>query len=425
MGAKSAQRLAFHVLKTPREDAERLCDAIRDVKDRVTYCSICNNITDIDPCAYLRRRPRATAGVICVVEEPQNVNVVEKTGGFRGIYHVLLGALSPLQGVGPDDLKIKGLLARIGRGRRRGDHPRHQSHRRRRSHRDLPGAAAQAARRARHAHRDRHPGRQRSRYADELTMGEGDGRPARGVDSAFAFCLRCLLLLRFPSFNFPVTPALRDHAACRLPTARRRLLVAGGLLSCFFGYRLFKFVLAIFGFILGALAASSILGASDYHHMVIAAMRRRAGAARCCCWRPTSSAWRWSARASARYRQSDLDADRRRSASVRRRPLLGGRRAARHLAAALRHHPRHRVRRGVDDHRRRRSRSWAIQTAINAAAAGDVWVAYPMNPAPGQAWVPWVFLALGPAGTLVQMYWTGGDGEGWGTRKVKAKKDDQ
>ena len=100
IGAKSAQRLAFHVLKTPREDAERLCDAIRDVKDRVTYCSICNNITDIDPCVFCADAARDQR-LICVVEEPQNVNVVEKTGGFRGVYHVLLGAMSPLQGVGP------------------------------------------------------------------------------------------------------------------------------------------------------------------------------------------------------------------------------------------------------------------------------------------------------------------------------------
>ena len=112
VGAKSAQRLAFHVLKTPREDAERLIEAIRDVKDRVTYCSICNNFTDVDPCVYCAD-PARDHRVVCVVEEPQNVNVIEKTGGFRGVYHVLLGALSPLQGVGPDDLRIKGLLTRI------------------------------------------------------------------------------------------------------------------------------------------------------------------------------------------------------------------------------------------------------------------------------------------------------------------------
>jgi recombination protein RecR len=112
IGAKSAQRLAFHVLKSPREDAERLCDAIREVKDRVTYCSVCNNFTDVDPCVYCAD-PARDHHLVCVVEEPQNVNVIEKTGGFRGTYHVLLGALSPLQGVGPDDLKIKGLLSRI------------------------------------------------------------------------------------------------------------------------------------------------------------------------------------------------------------------------------------------------------------------------------------------------------------------------
>jgi recombination protein RecR len=115
VGAKSAQRLAFHVLKTPREEADRLCDAIREVKDRVTYCSVCSNITDVEPCAFCADESRDDR-VICVVEEPQNVNVVEKTGGFRGVYHVLLGALSPLHGVGPEDLKIKGLLARIDKG---------------------------------------------------------------------------------------------------------------------------------------------------------------------------------------------------------------------------------------------------------------------------------------------------------------------
>jgi recombination protein RecR len=115
IGAKGAQRLAFHVLKTPREDADRLCDAIRDVKERVTYCSVCNNITDTDPCVYCTG-PTRDGRVICVVEEPQNVTVVEKTQGFKGLYHVLMGALSPLQGVGPDDIKIKGLLSRVAGG---------------------------------------------------------------------------------------------------------------------------------------------------------------------------------------------------------------------------------------------------------------------------------------------------------------------
>jgi len=113
VGAKSAQRLAFHILRTPREDAERLCQAIRDVKDRVTYCTTCNNITDTDPCLMCGDDTRDHR-VICVVEEPQNVNVVDRTGGFKGVFHVLMGAISPLQGIGPDDLKIRGLLARIG-----------------------------------------------------------------------------------------------------------------------------------------------------------------------------------------------------------------------------------------------------------------------------------------------------------------------
>ena len=115
IGAKGAQRLAFHILKTPREDAERLCDAVRGVKERVTYCSVCNNITEQDPCAFCTSASRDQR-LICVVEEPQNVSVVEKTREFRGVYHVLMGALSPLHGVGPDDLKIKGLLSRVGDG---------------------------------------------------------------------------------------------------------------------------------------------------------------------------------------------------------------------------------------------------------------------------------------------------------------------
>ena len=115
IGAKSAQRLAFHVLKAPAEDAERLADALRDLKSQLQHCSICANITDTDPCTYCTspdRNPR----IICVVEEPANVVAVEKTRDFRGRYHVLLGTLSPLQGIGPDALRIKPLLARVGTG---------------------------------------------------------------------------------------------------------------------------------------------------------------------------------------------------------------------------------------------------------------------------------------------------------------------
>ena len=115
IGPKGAQRLAFHILKTPREQAERLVDAVREVKERVTYCSVCNNITDVDPCAFCSSDAR-DARIICVVEEPQNVAAIEKTREFKGLYHVLMGALSPLQGIGPDDLKIKGLLGRVNEG---------------------------------------------------------------------------------------------------------------------------------------------------------------------------------------------------------------------------------------------------------------------------------------------------------------------
>jgi recombination protein RecR len=115
IGPKSAQRLAFHILKTPRDQANRLIDAVREVKECVVYCSICSNITDVDPCAFCRSDSR-DHHTICVVEEPQNVTAVEKSREFKGIYHVLMGALSPLQGIGPDDLTIKGLLARISDG---------------------------------------------------------------------------------------------------------------------------------------------------------------------------------------------------------------------------------------------------------------------------------------------------------------------
>ncbi len=115
IGPKGAQRLAFQILKAPRDQAERLADALRAVKAQVTSCSICHTITDADPCTYCRSDER-DQHVICVVEEPQNVTSVEKTREFKGLYHVLGGALSPLHGIGPDSLKIKSLLTRIGNG---------------------------------------------------------------------------------------------------------------------------------------------------------------------------------------------------------------------------------------------------------------------------------------------------------------------
>ena len=115
IGAKGAQRLAFHLLRQPRAEVDALIDAMCDVKEQVTYCSVCSNITDSDPCVYCTD-PGRDRRVICVIEEPHNVAAVENTREFKGTYHVLMGALSPLQGVGPDDLKTRGLLERVRDG---------------------------------------------------------------------------------------------------------------------------------------------------------------------------------------------------------------------------------------------------------------------------------------------------------------------
>ena len=115
IGARSAQRLAYHLLRTPREEIDALCAALLSVKERVTYCSICSNITDVDPCGYCTAHDR-DGRMVCVVEQPENVAAIERTRGFKGRYHVLMGAIAPLQGIGPDDLKIKGLLQRVADG---------------------------------------------------------------------------------------------------------------------------------------------------------------------------------------------------------------------------------------------------------------------------------------------------------------------
>ena len=115
IGAKTAQRLAFHLLRVDREQALALSDAIRDAKDKVRECSICNNLTDADPCLFCTGANRNKA-IICVVEEATNIQAVEKTRQFSGLYHVLGGALSPLQGIGPEQLKIKSLVERLRGG---------------------------------------------------------------------------------------------------------------------------------------------------------------------------------------------------------------------------------------------------------------------------------------------------------------------
>ena len=112
IGPKTAQRLTFFLLKRPAEEVRELGDALLAMKEKITYCRLCFNVTDEDPC-HICGDPRRDPNVICVVEEPNDLLAMERTGEFRGRYHVLLGALSPLDGIGPDDLKIRELLARL------------------------------------------------------------------------------------------------------------------------------------------------------------------------------------------------------------------------------------------------------------------------------------------------------------------------
>src|SRR6202046_4000161 len=115
VGAKSAQRLAFHILRSSEEDAEALATAVRDVKANLRLCSVCNNITDVDPCSYCTSATR-NQRLVCVVEEPTNIASIEKARFYNGVYHVLHGAISPLHGVGPEQLRIPSLMRRIDSG---------------------------------------------------------------------------------------------------------------------------------------------------------------------------------------------------------------------------------------------------------------------------------------------------------------------
>ncbi|OGF46457.1 MAG: recombination protein RecR [Candidatus Firestonebacteria bacterium RIFOXYA2_FULL_40_8] len=112
IGPKSAQRLAYHILKSGKEDIDNLARAMAEVKEKVRYCSKCYNITESDPCPVCSSNKR-NKNVICIVEEPLDILSLEKTGSFNGVYHVLMGSISPLDGIGPEDLKIKELLRRI------------------------------------------------------------------------------------------------------------------------------------------------------------------------------------------------------------------------------------------------------------------------------------------------------------------------
>ena len=115
VGQKSAQRMAFHVMRQTRDDAERLAQTILDVKDKLRICVVCNNISDAELCLYCRN-PERDQSVVCVVEDPNNIVGIEVTRQFNGLYHVLGGAMSPLRGIGPEQLKIKSLVTRISKG---------------------------------------------------------------------------------------------------------------------------------------------------------------------------------------------------------------------------------------------------------------------------------------------------------------------
>ncbi|CUT02553.1 recombination mediator RecR [Candidatus Kryptobacter tengchongensis] len=115
IGRKTAQRLALYILKQPKEEVEKLVRAIIDVKEKIKYCSICYNITESDPCPICSS-PKRDKTTICVVEEPMDVLAIEKTSEYNGLYHVLGGVLNPLEGIGPEDLKVKELIHRISSG---------------------------------------------------------------------------------------------------------------------------------------------------------------------------------------------------------------------------------------------------------------------------------------------------------------------
>jgi recombination protein RecR len=112
IGQKSAQRLAFHILRTPEADVERFIEALREVKQRIIQCSTCNNLTDVDPCRYCSS-PSRDRSIICIIEEPYNLVAVEKTRGYKGLYHILHGTLSPIRGIGPGNLRLDNLLTRM------------------------------------------------------------------------------------------------------------------------------------------------------------------------------------------------------------------------------------------------------------------------------------------------------------------------
>ena len=193
VGPKTAARLVFYLLNRPRNEAQALAEAIVEVKDRVRFCSSCFSLTESDPCA-LCTDERRDATTICVVAEAKDVYAVERTGAYRGRYHVLGGLISPMDGIGPAQLRVKELIERVGARIARRNHPGDQSQCRRRSDRALSFAAAPAAGRYDLALGLRPADRRRSRLRRRGHAGEGPRRPH---DALVPFWFSTLGVLRW------------------------------------------------------------------------------------------------------------------------------------------------------------------------------------------------------------------------------------
>ena len=178
IGAKTAQRLAYHIVSLPEDQVHELASAIWQGRKAVKYCSICGNYTVEDPCPICADEKRHN-GVICVVRDPRDVAAMERMRDFKGCYHVLHGTISPMEGIGPEDIRIRELLARIGYPR---GHFGDQSGYRRRSDGKLHRPPAQADGDFGHAHRARPARRRRSRIYRRGDAGQGDGRAHPNVN---------------------------------------------------------------------------------------------------------------------------------------------------------------------------------------------------------------------------------------------------
>ena len=216
IGSKSAQRLAFHILRSSDEDAEGLAAAVRDVKANLRLCSICNNITDVDPCVYCSSATR-NQRMVCVVEEPTNIAAIEKTKHFNGVYHVLHGSISPLHGVGPDQLRISNLMRRVEDGQVDevilATNPTIEGEATA-TYLSRPTAARGAQG---DADRDGDSGRQRHRICRRNHDAEGDGRAAGAL-------ILCRIAISFLRKSFPT--ARGSGSRCHVTMSYIKLYIA-------------------------------------------------------------------------------------------------------------------------------------------------------------------------------------------------------